>query len=95
MAKKVEVKSDAERWLQRLHAGLSEQGFHLTTPAGNRSAIVSFEHESDVEMVRTALEAANIQVSLREGGTQIRAGAALFNNAGDIDRLLDVTGQWV
>ena len=79
----------------RLHAGLTAQGQDVWTPPGNRSAIVAFEHHRDIEMVRRSLEEARIKVSLREGGEHVRASVALFNTAGEIDRLLDVTGAWV
>jgi selenocysteine lyase/cysteine desulfurase len=78
-----------------LRDGWVGQGYTVLTPADNRSAIVTIEHGRDVERVRAALEAANVKVSLKEEGTQIRAGAALFNNSADIQRLLDVTGQLV
>ena len=78
-----------------LREGWAAQGYSVLTPADNRSAIVTIEHGKDVERVRAALQAANVKVSLKEEGTQIRAGAALFNNAQDIQRLLDVTGQLV
>jgi selenocysteine lyase/cysteine desulfurase len=80
---------------QRLREGLVGQGYPVWTPAGNRSAIITFEHGLEVERVRAALEAANIKVSLKAQGVQIRAGVALFNNARDIERLLEVTGAWV
>ena len=38
-------------------------------------------------------EEERVSVSFRENGTQIRAGAALFNNKADIDHLLDVVGK--
>jgi selenocysteine lyase/cysteine desulfurase len=80
---------------QRLREGLVEQGYPVWTPAGNRSAIVTFDHGRDAERVRGTLEEANIKVSLKQAGAQIRAGVALFNNTQDIERLLEVTGQWV
>ena len=79
----------------RIHEGLTRQGFRLDTPPQNRSAIVTFEHGQEIERAQAALEAANIQVSFKEEGKKIRVGPALFNNAEDIDRFLDVTGQWV
>ncbi len=79
----------------RLHEGLTEQGYRLTTPPQNRSAIVTFEHGVEIDRAQAALEAANIQVSFKEEGTKIRVGPALFNNVEEIDRFLDVTGQWV
>jgi selenocysteine lyase/cysteine desulfurase len=79
----------------QLRDGWVEQGYSVLTPPGNRSAIVTIEHGKDVERMRNALQSANVKVSLKENGIQIRAGAALFNNAQDIERLLEVTGQLV
>ncbi|MCY3597694.1 MAG: hypothetical protein OXG71_09730, partial [Rhodospirillales bacterium] len=59
-----------------------------------RSSIVAFEHGRDAEMVRRSLEEARIKVSFRVGDTQLRVSPALFNNAAEIDALLDVTGGW-
>ena len=75
----------------RLREGWLDQGYSVLTPANNRSAIVTIEHGKNVEQVRTALATANVKVSLKENGTQLRAGAALFNNSDEIDRLLEVT----
>ena len=77
---------------RRLHEGLAGQGYNLFTPAGNRSAIVTFDRGSDTERVHAALQAANIQVTFREGG--IRVGCALFNNSADIEHLLGVTSRF-
>jgi selenocysteine lyase/cysteine desulfurase len=75
----------------QLREGWIDQGYSVLTPADNRSAIVTIEHGKDVDTVRSALDAADVKVSLKENGTQIRAGAALFNNSDDIERLLEVT----
>ena len=78
----------------RLHDGLTDQGHAVLTPAGNRSAIVAFEHGRDPEAVRRSLDEARIVLSFRENDTQLRASVALFNNAAEVDRLLEVTGEW-
>ena len=78
----------------RLHEGLTAQGHAVLTPPGNRSSIVAFEHGRDAEMVRRSLNEARIWASLRVGDTQLRVSPALFNNAAEIDRLLEVTGGW-
>jgi selenocysteine lyase/cysteine desulfurase len=70
---------------KRLRDGLVAQGHDVWTPAENRSSIVTFEHHSDLEVVR---------LSFKEGGVKLRAGVALFNTADEIDRLLEVTGGW-
>ncbi len=79
---------------QAVRAGLADQGFAVWTPAGNRSAIVAFEHGGDPDTVRRQLDEAGIKASLRVDGGQIRVGVALFNNAADVARLLDLTGRW-
>ena len=76
---------------QRLHEGLVMQGYRVLTPGNNRSAIVAFEHGQDPQRVQAALDAANAKVSLREEGTQIRVGPALFNNRAEIERFLEIT----
>ena len=78
----------------RLHRGLSDQGFDVWTPTGNRSAIVTFAHGREVERVRESLAHARIRLSFKDEGARLRVGVALFNNAEEIDRLLDVTGEW-
>jgi len=77
----------------RLRDGLAAQGYEVWTPEGNHSSIVTFEHGQSIERVRSAIEAENIKVSFKEGGRMIRVGAALFNNADEIDALLEVTGR--
>ena len=78
----------------RLREGRTGQGYMVWTPAGNRSAILTFEHGADVNRVTADLEAANVKVSLKDEGTKIRAGIALFNNGRDVERLLEVTARW-
>lgn len=78
----------------RLHEGLTAQGHAVLTPPGNRSSIVAFEHGREAAMVRRSLNEARVWASLRVGDTQLRVSPALFNNAAEIDRLLEVTGGW-
>ncbi len=79
---------------KRLYDGLTTQGHHLLTPVDNGSAIVVFEHDYSPDAARESLENANVQVSLREEGVQIRAGLALFNNSSEVDQFLDITNTW-
>jgi selenocysteine lyase/cysteine desulfurase len=73
-----------------LNMGLRDLGFDVVTPEGNLSPIVAFRHGVDPARASEIFNKAMVKVSLREGGTQVRAGVALFNNQGDIDRLLEV-----
>jgi selenocysteine lyase/cysteine desulfurase len=77
----------------KLRRGLVELGCRVSTPEGNRSSIVTFEHDKNPEEVSQLLDKEKIRVSLREGGAQIRVGIALFNNESEIEHLLAVLRQ--
>ena len=77
---------------RQIHEGLTEQGFDVLTPVGNDSAIVTFNHGQDHDVVTRALEEVSIQATVRQESGQIRIGPALFNNAAEIEGFLDVTG---
>ncbi len=73
---------------QGLRDGLAARGLDVLTPAGNRSSIVSFRNPAPPGKMQQALAAAGIEVSYREGGTQVRVSPALFNAAEDIEACL-------
>jgi selenocysteine lyase/cysteine desulfurase len=66
----------------QLHEGLVRQGH-------NRSSIVTFDCPKPVDDVRAAFQKRNIVVTARNG--QIRVAPALFNNAEEIEKCLEVT----
>lgn len=72
-----------------LREGLTTQGFRLFTPADTRAAITAFYYSRPIADVRAAFDAANIDVTIREG--HVRVSVGIFNNAEDVDRLLAVT----
>ena len=74
---------------RRLQEGLARQGHRLFTPMGNRSSIVTFYTTKPEAEVRTAFQNASVEVTVRTG--TVRISPALFNNADEIDRCLDVT----
>jgi len=74
---------------RRLQEGLARQGHRLFTPAGNRSSIVTFYTTRPEADVRSAFQAARVEVTVRTG--MVRVSPALFNNTDDVDRCLDVT----
>ena len=78
---------------RRLQEGLVRQGHRLFTPAGNRSSIVTFYTTKPEAEVRTAFQNASVEVTVRTGS--VRISPALFNNADEIDRCLDVTKRLV
>ena len=73
----------------QLNQGLVKQGQRMFTPPGNRSSIVAFYCSRPVADVRAAFQAAKIEVTARNG--QVRIAPALFNNADEIEKCLDVT----
>jgi selenocysteine lyase/cysteine desulfurase len=75
----------------QLHEGLVKQGHRMFTPPGNRSSIVTFYCSKPAADVRSAFGAANIEVTIRGG--QVRIAPALFNNADEIEKCLEVTGK--
>jgi selenocysteine lyase/cysteine desulfurase len=78
---------------RRLQEGLARQGHRLFTPMGNRSSIVTFYATKPEAEVRTAFQTANVEVTVRTGS--VRISPALFNNADEIDRCLEVTKRLV
>jgi selenocysteine lyase/cysteine desulfurase len=78
---------------QQLYQGLVKQGHQLSTPPGNRSPIVTFRCARPAADVRAAFQAAHVEVTVRGG--QVRVAPALFNNADEIERCLEVTKQLI
>jgi selenocysteine lyase/cysteine desulfurase len=76
-----------------LRAGLAAQGKQLLTPEGNRSSIVTFTFESDPALVKAALAAAGIAVTVRDRLRQVRVSPALFNVGAEVDRFLEAAAR--
>ena len=75
---------------QELRERIAALGYETLTPPGNPSTIVAFVHGRDRKELEKRLEAEKVMVTFREGGSQIRASVALFNNRSDVERLLAV-----
>jgi selenocysteine lyase/cysteine desulfurase len=76
---------------RELREGVAALGFETWTPEGNQSPIVSFAHGRDRAEMAKLFEQEGIVVTFREKeGSVIRTAVALFNNRGDIERLLKV-----
>ena len=75
---------------QELRERIASLGYETLTPPGNPSPIVSFVHGRDRKSLEKELESEKVMVTFREGGSQIRASVALFNNRSDVERLLGV-----
>jgi selenocysteine lyase/cysteine desulfurase len=85
---------------QQLRKGLVERGFRIFTPDGTRSSILSFFIKRPPADAAKLLEAARVKVSVENGdrtddgsGSYVRVSLSLFNNAGDIQRMLDVSDR--
>ena len=82
---------------QQLRKGLVDQGFHLFTPEGNDSSIVSFFVKKTKGEVQTLLEAERVKASVQEPDdveghvVRVRVAPAFFNNAGEVRRFLEVS----
>jgi selenocysteine lyase/cysteine desulfurase len=72
-----------------LRAGLAALGFRLLTPPDNGSSIVSMYLDRNQARAREVLDKNGVQVSFREGGSQVRVSPALFNTRDEIRRFLD------
>ena len=75
--------------VEALRSGLAKLGLDLLTPPGPEyaSGIVSFAHP-ECEKVGAALEREGVIVWRGDG--RVRASVHLYNDAGDVDRLLRV-----
>ena len=78
---------------KRMQDGLLAQGFRLFTPPGTASSIVSFHCAKPIATMQAAFDAASVDVTVRDG--HVRASAAIFNTATEVDRLLEVTRKLV
>jgi hypothetical protein len=65
--------------------------FARSSPAGTRSPIVALGVRGDPAAARAIVQNAEIKMSFRENGTQIRVSPELFNTEGDVDRFLAVS----
>jgi selenocysteine lyase/cysteine desulfurase len=83
------IEEHTVRLAHQLYDGLASQGHRLFTPPSNRASIVTFYATRPMPDVRAAFNAANVEVTVRNG--QVRVAAALFNTTDDVDRCLEVT----
>lgn len=72
--------------LDRLRAGLEAKAVRVLTPEGRQSPIFAFAPQ-DIAAAAKRLDAAGVFLSVY--GDRLRVGPSMFNDFGDIDRLLD------
>ncbi len=83
------IRAHVRPLMDRLRKGLPAVGYQSLTPDGNDSPIATFL-VPDPEKARKALKRAGVIVSLRNGKPgQMRVSPSVFNNAGDVDRLVE------
>jgi selenocysteine lyase/cysteine desulfurase len=88
------IEEHAGSLARELREGIADLGFEIWTPEGTRSPIVSFAHGRDTAEMKKRFEEEGIVVTFREeGGSVIRTAVALFNNRGDVQKLLSVLGR--
>ena len=84
---------------QALSAELGQEvealGMERFTPPRNPSSIVSFHHGLEHERLAGALADDGVAVTFQEEGRLLRAAVGMFNNRGDVDRLVGVLKQLV
>ena len=72
--------------LRRLHDEMPRLGFTPITPAGTTSAIAAFTARDAEKRFAARLKQANVSVTL--SGERMRISPSLFNDVGDVERLL-------
>lgn len=87
------IAAHADPLVARVHEGLAALGIATMSPAqpGHSSGIVAFRHDRDAE-IQAALLEENIHVMHQAG--RLRIAVHGYNQATDIDRLLDVLGSF-
>jgi selenocysteine lyase/cysteine desulfurase len=85
-----QIETHTSALASRLQRGLKQRGLDVLTPEGTRSPIVAFHVRGDAATARKIVQSADIKVSFRENGSQIRVSPALFNTERDVDQLLAV-----
>ncbi len=79
----------------RLRSGLVKQGYIISTPPGNASSIVTFEHRRDAKDVRQSLQSEGMKINISDNKPHLRVGIALYNNEAEIDQFLNLTASWL
>lgn len=84
------IRDNARPLTDRLQKELPAMGYPSITPQGNESPIVTFKVH-DGEATRNRLQRASVIATIRldPKESQMRVSVSIFNNAQDIDRLLE------
>jgi selenocysteine lyase/cysteine desulfurase len=82
------IRRHGDPLLQRLQEELPKHGFGRLTPPQFQGPYVVFSYEGAAERFRAALKEAKIYVSVYKN--KIRISTSVYNDTGDIDRLLKI-----
>ena len=72
--------------IARLREDLPKRGFAPMTPPETEGPIVTFAYQDAAKKLEPVLKAANIKVTL--GDNRMRVSPSVYNDMGDIERLL-------
>lgn len=81
------IQAHQQTLIARLRDALAARGFSVLTPRDTGTALLSFRHRGDAAETRERLRAANVVATVAPH--HVRVSPAVFNDAGDIDRLVD------
>ncbi|MGB7680937.1 MAG: aminotransferase class V-fold PLP-dependent enzyme [Candidatus Acidiferrales bacterium] len=99
------IEAHTQSLTDQLRAGLANRGFRIFTPSGTHSSILSFYIHQSPDAAAKIFDAAGVKISTQNGDTtdeedrtgssvsRVRVAVSLFNNAADIQRLLDATSK--
>src|SRR5690606_17045070 len=82
------IRKHARTLTDKLAREMPRLGYPSITPEGNESPIIVFAAKDPAKTMRK-LRASNIHVAMRFGN-KLRISPSVYNNLGDIDRLLEV-----
>jgi selenocysteine lyase/cysteine desulfurase len=85
------IQAHAQGLVQRLKAELPERGFQLITPLEATTPMVACALPGAREAIGAKLKEAGIRISV--SGNRFRVSVSVFNDMGDIERLLGALGR--
>lgn len=80
------IQAHAQTMIERLKEELPQRGYQLMTPRETKTPLVTFVYEGARNRLGPLLREANVQITTRRNS--FRVTPSVFNDMGDIDRLL-------
>jgi selenocysteine lyase/cysteine desulfurase len=85
------IQAHAQELADQLKSELPRLGYDLATPPDARTPIVTCVLEGARDRLKGRLDAAGVKIMLAKN--RFRVTPSVFNDAGDIERLLDALGK--